>query len=167
MKIIRMDPNPSGAYPSPQDWPDGESIPEGFAVLPEGLDMGGFYTAKGFVTLTVQDQAVTSYAVNQEALDAWSAEHPDPDPTEALAVEVRSQRDELLADTDWTQVLDAPIDATSREAYRTYRQALRDIPEQPGFPGDIIWPELPAVGKAAPDPVDAAFDTLIGGDGNA
>lgn len=78
--------------------------------------------------------------------------------------EVRSKRDKLLADTDWTQVLDAPIDAATREAYRVYRQALRDIPEQEGFPDTIIWPELPAVTKADPDPVDTAVDTMLGGE---
>ena len=80
------------------------------------------------------------------------------------ADEARAQRDKLLAETDWTQVLDAPIDATTREAYRVYRQALRDIPEQEGFPDTIIWPELPAVTKADPDPVDTAVDTMLGGE---
>ena len=82
-------------------------------------------------------------------------------PTEA---EVRARRDKLLAETDWTQVLDAPISAESRDAFRVYRQALRDITEQEGFPAAVVWPELPAVGKAAPDPVDTAVDILLGGD---
>ena len=80
------------------------------------------------------------------------------------AEEARAQRDKLLADTDWTQVLDAPIDAETRDAYRAYRQALRDIPEQEGFPDTITWPELPVTTKAAPDPVDTAVDTLLGGE---
>ena len=78
--------------------------------------------------------------------------------------EARAQRDKLLADTDWTQVLDAPIDSATREAYRAYRQALRDIPEQEGFPETITWPELPSVTKADPDPVDTAVDTMLGGE---
>ena len=78
--------------------------------------------------------------------------------------EARAQRDKLLADTDWTQVLDAPIDSATREAYRAYRQALRDIPEQDGFPETITWPELPSVTKADPDPVDTAVDTMLGGE---
>ena len=81
------------------------------------------------------------------------------------ADEARTQRDKLLAATDWTQGLDAPIDAATREAYRAYRQALRDLPEQEGFPDTITWPELPSVTKADPDPVDTAVDTLLGGDG--
>ena len=79
-------------------------------------------------------------------------------------VEARAKRDKLLAETDWTQVLDAPIDAATREAYRAYRQALRDITEQEGFPETITWPELPAVTKADPDPVDTAVDTMLGGE---
>ena len=80
------------------------------------------------------------------------------------AEEARAERDKLLAETDWTQVLDAPIDAETREAYRAYRQALRDIPDQEGFPGTITWPELPTITKASPDPVDTAVDTLLGGE---
>lgn len=79
------------------------------------------------------------------------------------AEEARAQRDKLLNDTDWTQVLDSPIDAETREAYRVYRQALRDIPEQEGFPHSITWPELPVKVKAAPDPVDEAVDLLLYG----
>lgn len=78
------------------------------------------------------------------------------------ADEIRARRDKLLSDTDWTQTLDAPIDAVTREAMRTYRQALRDVPQQDGFPTDVQWPELPETTKAAPDPVDTAFDALVG-----
>ena len=80
------------------------------------------------------------------------------------AEEARAKRDKLLAETDWTQVLDAPIDAATLEAYRAYRQDLRDITEQDGFPETITWPELPSVTKADPDPVDTAVDTMLGGE---
>lgn len=84
---------------------------------------------------------------------------PEPVMTED---EARAQRYKLLTETDWTQVLDAPVSAESREAFRVYRQALRDITEQAGFPTDIQWPEMPVVVKADPDPVDTAFDALTG-----
>jgi len=54
--------------------------------------------------------------------------------------QVRVRRDELLAASDWTQVADAPVDQT---AWATYRQALRDVPEQEGFPSEIAWPAQP------------------------
>ena len=46
---------------------------------------------------------------------------------EALAASGRARRDNLLSQTDWTQVADAPVDQT---AWATYRQALRDITDQ-------------------------------------
>jgi hypothetical protein len=59
---------------------------------------------------------------------------------EALAAQARAQRNDLLAASDWTQVPDAPVD---QAAWATYRQALRDITAQAGFPTDINWPEAP------------------------
>ena len=56
------------------------------------------------------------------------------------ADEARTERDRLLADSDWTQVADAPVD---QAAWATYRQALRDVPEQAGFPDNINWPTKP------------------------
>jgi hypothetical protein len=54
--------------------------------------------------------------------------------------EVRQQRNELLSACDWTQLPDSPAD---HEAWATYRQALRDVTGQAGFPWDITWPEAP------------------------
>lgn len=93
--------------------------------------------------------------------EAWRGEVTVEEVAET-ADEIRARRDKLLAATDWTQTLDAPIDTATRDAMRTYRQALRDVPQQDGFPADIQWPELPGTTKAAPDPVDTAFDALIG-----
>jgi hypothetical protein len=58
----------------------------------------------------------------------------------AMAAIVRQKRNELLAQSDWTQVLDAPVD---QGAWATYRQALRDITKQEGFPKEVQWPEAP------------------------
>ena len=58
----------------------------------------------------------------------------------ALATEARSKRNTLLAASNWTQVADAPVD---QAAWATYRQALRDITAQAGFPTDINWPVQP------------------------
>ena len=92
---------------------------------------------------------------------------PEPPTKEEREASARQDRDMRLMATDWTQVLDAPIDAATRAAYRIYRQALRDVPEQEGFPEDIDWPEEPAAVKADPDPVDEAFDVLVGGEADA
>ena len=53
--------------------------------------------------------------------------------------EARALRNELLAATDWT----ANSDVTMSAAMTTYRQALRDIPSQSGFPETVTWPQEP------------------------
>ena len=103
--------------------------------------------------------------VNGNTLCFTNTPEPIP-PTEEeiraqLEAEARAQRNHLIAETDWTQVLDAPISVECREAFRIYRQALRDIPQQENFPYDIIWPEKPEVVKATPDPVDTAVAALV------
>lgn len=98
--------------------------------------------------------------------EAWQGEVTVEEVLET-ADEIRARRDRLLAATDWAVLPDSPLDAQSLEAVKTYRQALRDVPQQDGFPADIQWPELLETVKAAPDPVDTAFDVLIGGDADA
>jgi hypothetical protein len=55
------------------------------------------------------------------------------------ASKLRAARDKALADSDWTQVADAPVD---KEAWATYRQSLRDLPNSNGWP-DVSLPTEP------------------------
>jgi hypothetical protein len=59
------------------------------------------------------------------------------------APQAQAQRDALLRASDWTQLADAPLTTEQRAAWVTYRAALRAVPEQPGFPGEITWPAAP------------------------
>jgi hypothetical protein len=56
------------------------------------------------------------------------------------AAQVRTDRNALLSASDWTQVADAPVD---KAAWATYRQSLRNITAQAGFPWTITWPDAP------------------------
>ena len=56
------------------------------------------------------------------------------------AKSVRATRDAKLAECDWTQVADAPVD---KAIWATYRQSLRDITTQTGFPWTVEWPDAP------------------------
>ena len=56
------------------------------------------------------------------------------------AKSVRTSRTQLLKDSDWTQIADSTAD---KAAWATYRQALRDITGQAGFPWTIVWPNDP------------------------
>lgn len=80
---------------------------------------------------------------------SWSVETiPEKTPEEKLAEaeeQVRSKRDSLIADTDYLLCADYPISAEDLEAVKAYRQALRDVPQQEGFPFEVVWPELPTI----------------------
>lgn len=97
--------------------------------------------AAGFVDIEYNETAVTSCTWNESAYQKWLAQQPDP--AEALAVEVREQRDHLLKDSDWTQMPDSPLSESEKESWKTYRQELRDVPQQRGFPEYVDWPEEP------------------------
>jgi hypothetical protein len=56
------------------------------------------------------------------------------------ASNARTKRNQLLSETDWTQVADA---AANKEAWAAYRQSLRDISLQEGFPMLVNWPTKP------------------------
>lgn len=86
-------------------------------------------TPDGEVPFTLEEEA------EQDALEAaWAAGE-----TDRLAEMARAERNAKLAETDWT----ASSDVTMSDAMTSYRQTLRDVPAQSGFPTDITWPEKP------------------------
>ena len=80
---------------------------------------------------TTEDGVTTTKAEHEAAYQARLD-------TEAAA-NVRSERDQKLRDTDWMGM----SDVTMSTEWATYRQALRDIPSQAGFPNTITWPTEP------------------------
>ena len=80
---------------------------------------------------------------------------PPYEPTdEELAERVRIERDEKLEETDFFVMPDYPSDLRDLEEVKTYRQALRDITKQSGFPRNVTWPELPSVFQKDTDGID-------------
>ena len=76
----------------------------------------------------------TKYSVAE--MDAEAIAAKDTEQAKAM----REQRGEKLKNSDWTQVADAPVD---KAIWATYRQALRDVTAQSGFPWTITWPDAP------------------------
>ena len=90
-----------------------------------------------------------AFADGVEQIDGeWYTKHSVADmDAEAIAAKdaeqaksVRTTRGEKLKDSDWTQVADATVD---KAAWAAYRQALRDVTDQEGFPWAIDWPVNP------------------------
>ena len=64
---------------------------------------------------------------------------------EEVAERMRLKRDKLLEASDYYMMVDYPATDDGVVAVKAYRQALRDITKQEGFPNDIEWPKLPTV----------------------
>jgi hypothetical protein len=67
-----------------------------------------------------------------------------PEPTdEELSTQARTERDRKIAKTDYYMMSDYPSNPQNLEELKVYRQALRDVPKQEGFPRDVRWPDVP------------------------
>ena len=87
-----------------------------------------------------QPGAVTEETAPAAPAEPKTQEEIDAD-TEAMASTVRNERNRKLYECDWTQGKDIP-DSISIP-WATYRQELRDVPSQPGFPYNVVWPTPP------------------------
>lgn len=99
--------------------------------------------AAGYMQLQAFRQVCA--ARDAEARQAWLN---DPESLPRREADFRGMRDGKLRDTDYLMLADYPIDEAARQAVATYRQALRDMPELPGFPWDgggalTPWPDMP------------------------
>ncbi|MCG7944893.1 MAG: phage tail assembly chaperone [Candidatus Thiodiazotropha taylori] len=89
---------------------------------------------KTFYHKTTRNPAV--FADDANIADWPEYQETMPAPT---AEEVRAERDELLRETDWWAV----VDRTMTQEQIDYRQALRDVPQQSGFPETVVFPTKP------------------------
>ncbi|UOF80694.1 phage tail assembly chaperone protein [Caudoviricetes sp.] len=116
------------------------------SVMAEFGALRVFFSTQPEVTATqVLEEATPVFSTeDQRWTQVWTVRDMTTDEVSqqaaSKAAEVRQQRDALLVSSDWTQVLDAPVD---QAAWATYRQALRDITTQTGFPQVVEWPISP------------------------
>lgn len=95
-------------------------------------------TPEGRIAFTPEQEAQ-----RDAEIAAWEAGAND-----RKAAEIRTERDRLLAETDWVSLraLDASSDGLGIQlptVWVDYRQALRDITAQPNFPNEVVWPTKP------------------------
>ena len=100
-----------------------------------GVSIG---TPEDKATWTVQPPELEAAA--QPVIDGFDIAAAD------LATEwatLRLDRNRRLVACDWTQLTDAPLDAATVDEWRTYRQALRDVPQDTADPTTVVWPDEP------------------------
>jgi hypothetical protein len=109
---------------------NGESYLEGL------IDDAIYYIANG-VAVAIPAQP-DQYSVFDFTNKQWVQ-------NENLAIaDVLPKRQRLLYASDWTQIPNGPLTTAQQEAWATYRQELRDIPEQSGYPFNVIFPTPPS-----------------------
>jgi len=94
------------------------------------------YVERDMFSDYVNDEGVTVTKAEQE--QAYTARK-----NEEAATAVRAERDKLIASCDWMAIKAFEGGTTVSTEWATYRQALRDVSAQAGFPNDITWPEKP------------------------
>nr|DAG80679.1 MAG TPA: tail assembly chaperone protein [Caudoviricetes sp.] len=93
---------------------------------------------KGWITQDEYDEIVGVTGAPAETDGGETA--PD---YEQMAADVRAKRGALLAASDYTQATDYPSTYAARTAWAEYRQQLRDVTKQAGFPAEVVWPWPP------------------------
>lgn len=111
-------------------------------------DTSGFITVRGS---TPYEQDITPDAPNELHLQYAPPEYNYyidgnfyyKEVYEQQKAIVDTQRLQLLQASDWTQLPDSPLTEEQKAAWATYRQELRDIPEQSGYPFNVVYPTPP------------------------
>ena len=136
-RILRCE----GGYTTPADltgWvQNDEGTGDRYNLCQSHYFEGGLYTSDGIPRYKLVDGQPVER----------SEEEIEVDRVPIQASSARAQRDKLLAATDWAVLPDSPLDESSKTSLKTYRQALRDVPQQEGFPNNISWPNMPEITK--------------------
>lgn len=123
----------NGVYHGPMEVIKGMDLPDDFTEIPPPTDIPGD-------SVQVWKDGKWSY-IKSDIIDK--------------ANQVIAQRDSMLKATDYTQLEDSPAD---KKAYAKYRQALREIPTQSGFPVSVVWPVLePSILEGGGQKISAIF----------
>lgn len=94
----------------------------------------------GIVSVSVRN----AYRNGQINIDEFPDTLEDPEYSNKKS-EIIQRRNILLSESDYLMMIDYPISDEKKQEIKVYRQALRDIPQQDGFPENIVWPERPVI----------------------
>lgn len=100
------------------------------------------------VPINSDDEAMLSEALRRGHLprlenEQWVIYTPDNPPLDVMMHTLRHERDNRLRDCDWTQMADAEIAPTKRQAWADYRRALRRLPQDHPDGKNVVWPAKP------------------------
>lgn len=104
------------------------------------IDVLGDVVGQGYTAVEPTDAPAFPTVYDWDG-QAWVLDQQDVDAV--LAASIRTSRNIELQASDWTQLPDVPITPSCLTDFQTYRQELRDIPQQVGFPQTVNYPVAP------------------------
>lgn len=111
------------------------------STIPYAYRVDGEEDNDGFICQAVKHDYISGNFTEINECPDWKIQLEK----EVLSLDVRLERNKLLSDTDHLIQADYPISDEKKQEIKVYRQALRDIPQQDGFPDNIVWPDKPAI----------------------
>jgi hypothetical protein len=87
--------------------------------------------------------APTEYSQFQLSTKTWVDTRTDQQKYDDAASAVIQQRNDLLYQSDWTQIPNNPLSPAQQDQWAAYRQQLRDVTSQSGYPFNVVWPTKP------------------------
>ena len=148
MDYIQVENGQVKGYPQslPKNWADVSNF---YLLEDERLRQYGWYPVRFVPAEKTDNDMVTGQNFVVEGNEVVQYEQIRPKTEEELNREnegywvgVRSKRNILLQESDWTQLPDSPISSEKMVRWQTYRQELRDVTNQTD-PKNIIWPPKP------------------------
>lgn len=111
------------------------------SIIPYAYRIDGEEDNDGFICQAVKHDYISGNFTEINECPDWRLQLEK----EILSLDVRLERNKLLSDTDHLIQSDYPISDEKKQEIKVYRQALRDIPQQDGFPDNIVWPDKPVI----------------------
>ena len=111
------------------------------SIIPYAYRVDGEEDNDGFICQAVKHDYISGNFTEINECPDWKLQLEK----EVLSLDVRLERNKLLSDTDHLIQSDYPISDEKKQEIKAYRQALRDIPQQDGFPENIVWPDKPVI----------------------
>ena len=111
------------------------------SIIPYAYRVDGEEDNDGFICQAVKHDYISGNFTEINECPDWKLQLEK----EVLSLDVRLERNNLLSNTDHLIQSDYPISDEKKQEIKVYRQALRDIPQQDGFPDNIVWPDKPVI----------------------
>ena len=111
------------------------------SIIPYAYRVDGEEDNDGFICQAVKHDYISGNFTEINECPDWKIQLEK----EILSLDVRLERNKILSNTDHLIQSDYPISDEKKQEIKAYRQALRDIPQQDGFPENIVWPDKPVI----------------------